>query len=60
MLQKYVYIHYTVQEIVIIMYWNFDFYSIRKLFTAEVRQRWKQLQSSVAETIASFFSHMYF
>jgi hypothetical protein len=31
MLQNYVYIHYTVQEKLIIMYWNSDFYSICKL-----------------------------
>jgi hypothetical protein len=36
------------------MYWNFDFHSICKLFTVQVRQRWKQLQSNVAETVASF------
>jgi hypothetical protein len=36
------------------MYWIVDFYSICKLFTVEMRQSWKQLQSSVAETIASF------
>jgi hypothetical protein len=36
------------------MYGNFDFYSISKLFTVEVRQRWKQLKSRVAETTASF------
>jgi hypothetical protein len=27
-----------------------DFFSICKLFTTEVWQRWKQLQSSIAET----------
>jgi hypothetical protein len=54
MLQNYIYVYYTVQEKLIIMYWNFDFYSICKLSTLEVRQRWKQLQSSVAETISSF------
>jgi hypothetical protein len=32
----------------------FDFYSLCELFTVEVRQRWKQLPGSVAETIASF------
>jgi hypothetical protein len=48
------------------------FYLICKLFTVEVWQRWKQLQSSIAETTASFYkmcnhfsvervsSHMYF
>jgi hypothetical protein len=41
MLQNYIYIHYTVQEKLITMYWNFDFHSICKLFTVEVRQRWK-------------------
>jgi hypothetical protein len=55
MLQNCIYIHYTVQEKLIIMYWNSDFYSICRLFTVEVWQRWKQLQSSVAETIASFY-----
>jgi hypothetical protein len=42
------------------MYCNFDFYSICKLFTVEVRQRWKRLQSSVAETMASFLFSGYF
>jgi hypothetical protein len=51
MLQSYIYIHYTVQEKLLIMYWNFDFYTICKLFTVQERQRWKQLQSTVAETI---------
>jgi hypothetical protein len=71
MLQNYIYIHYTIQE-KLIMYWNFDFYLICKLFIVEVRQHWKQLQTSVAVTIVSFykmhshfsveqiFSHMYF
>jgi hypothetical protein len=48
MLQNY--IHYIIQKKLIIMYWNFDFYSICKLFTVEVQQRWKQLQSNAAET----------
>jgi hypothetical protein len=55
MLQNYIYIHYTAQEKLIIMYWNFDYYLIYKLFTVEVWQRWTQLQSSVAETIVSFY-----
>jgi hypothetical protein len=54
MLQNYIYPHYTVQEKLRLMYWNFDSYSICQLFTAEVRQRWKQLRCSVAETTASF------
>jgi hypothetical protein len=54
MLQNYIYIHYTVQEKLIIMYWNCDFYSVCKLFTVEVWQRRKKLQSSVAETIERF------
>jgi hypothetical protein len=42
MLQNYIYNHYAVQEKLIIMYWNIDFYSIYKLFNAEVWQRWKE------------------
>jgi hypothetical protein len=54
MLQNYTYIHYTIQEKLIKMHWNFYFYSICKLFTVEVQQRRKQLQRSVAETTAHF------
>jgi hypothetical protein len=53
---NYIYIHYTVQEKLILMYWNFNFFSISRLFAVEVRQRWKQLLSSVAETTASFYN----
>jgi hypothetical protein len=52
--------HFTVQEKLIIKYWNFDFYSIYKLFTVDVRQRWKELQSSVAETIARLKQFFFF
>jgi hypothetical protein len=41
MLQNYIYIHYTAQEKLIRIYWNFDFFSICKLLAVEVRQRWK-------------------
>jgi hypothetical protein len=47
MLQNYIYIDYNVQGELTIMYWNFDSYSICKLFTVEVQQRWKRLQSIV-------------
>jgi hypothetical protein len=36
MLQSYIYIHYTVQE-KLIMCWNFDFYSICEVFAVEMR-----------------------
>jgi hypothetical protein len=50
MLQNFTYIYYTLQEKLIIKYWNFDVDSISKLFNIEMQQQWKQLQSSIPET----------
>jgi hypothetical protein len=36
------------------------FYSICKLFTVEVRQRWKRLQGSSAETIVRLWQFFFF